>query len=191
MTTFFASPDELRAWFTANHEVAAELPVGFHKRATLTPSVTWTEAVDQALCFGWIDGVRHRIDDSAYRIRFTPRRPRSTWSAVNIARFTELDAAGLVTPAGRRAFGARAPERSVRYSYEQRDGAALAPEQEALFRSNAPAWDFFSAQPHSYRKTSIWWVVSAKRPETRERRLATLIADSAEGRRLAQVSRRP
>jgi uncharacterized protein YdeI (YjbR/CyaY-like superfamily) len=189
LTIFFAGSDELRAWFAAHHGSAAELHAGFHKKGTGVPSVTWADAVDQALCFGWIDGVRYRIDESAYRIRFTPRRARSTWSAVNIARFGELEAAGLVVPAGRRAFEARAPERSGIYSYEQRDSAALSAAQEALFRSEVAAWDFFALQAPSYRKTAIWWVVSAKRPETRERRLATLIADSAQGRRLAQFTR--
>jgi uncharacterized protein YdeI (YjbR/CyaY-like superfamily) len=153
--------------------------------------VTWPEAVDQALCFGWIDGVRRGIDAESYQIRFTPRRGRSTWSAVNIARMAALTEAGLVTETARRAFEARAPERSGIYSYEQRGSAALDAASEELFRADVGAWEFFSAQPPSYRKTAIWWVVSAKRPETRAKRLATLIGDSAAGRRPAQLSRAP
>jgi uncharacterized protein YdeI (YjbR/CyaY-like superfamily) len=183
---FFAEPAELRAWFTEHHADAAEVHVGFYKKATGRPSVTWAEAVDQALCFGWIDGVRRGIDGESYQIRFTPRGPRSTWSTVNIARMAALAEAGLVTEAGRRAFEARASERSGVYSYEQRGSAALEPVHEALFRADAAAWEFFAAQAPSYRKTAIWWVVSGKRPETRAKRLATLIEESAAGRRPPQ-----
>ena len=186
---FFASPAELRAWFASHHADADELLVGFHKKGAGRPGVTWPEAVDQALCFGWIDGVRRGIDADSYQIRFTPRRPRSNWSAVNMARMAALTEAELVTEAGRRAFEARAPERSAVYSYEQRGSAALNPSQEELFRADTAAWEFFCAQPPSYRKTAIWWVVSARRPETRAKRLAVLIEDSAAGRRLAQLSR--
>jgi uncharacterized protein YdeI (YjbR/CyaY-like superfamily) len=186
---FFATPAELRAWFAEHHADAAELRVGFYRRGTGRPSVTWAEAVDQALCFGWIDGVRRGIDAESYQIRFTPRRTRSNWSAVNIERMAALTKAGLVAEAGQRAFEARSPERSGVYAYEQRGSAALDPAQEARFRADAAAWEFFSAQPPSYRTTAIWWVVSAKRAETRERRLATLIEDSAAGRRLARLAR--
>jgi uncharacterized protein YdeI (YjbR/CyaY-like superfamily) len=186
---FFADPTALRAWFEAHHASSAELAVGYHRKGSGLPSITWPESVDQALCFGWIDGVRRSIDEVSHQIRFTPRKERSTWSAVNIARFTELRAAGLVMPPGLAAFAARAPERSGIYSYEQRHAASLDPGAEAEFRAREGAWEFFSAQPPSYRKTAIWWVVSAKRPETRARRLAALVDDSAAGRRLGQFSR--
>jgi uncharacterized protein YdeI (YjbR/CyaY-like superfamily) len=181
---FFATPGDLRTWFAERHADASNLAVGFYKKASGRPSITWPEAVDEALCVGWIDGVRRTIDEVSYQVRFTPRKPRSNWSAVNVARFEALDAAGLVTPAGRRAFEARAPERTGVYSYEQRQAAALDAEQEQEFRTVPGAWEFFTAQAPSYRKTITWWVVSAKRPETRAKRLAALIAESAQLRRL-------
>lgn len=187
--TFFATPADLRRWFEKNAARKADLLVGFHKRGSGKPSITWPESVDQALCFGWIDGVRRRIDDTRYSIRFTPRRKGSNWSAINIARAKELAAAGLMTPAGLAAFEARRDDRSAIYSYEQRQNAALAPEQEKRFRKNAKAWRFFSAQPSWYRRTAAHWVTSAKKEETRERRLATLIADSAAGRAIGPLTR--
>jgi uncharacterized protein YdeI (YjbR/CyaY-like superfamily) len=187
--TFFAEPADFRAWLAENHERAAELWVGFHKKATGCPSITWPEAVDEALCFGWIDGIRRSLGDASYMIRFTPRKPRSTWSAVNIARAKELVAEGRMQPAGLAAFEARSDDRSAIYSYEQRHDAKLAPEQEREFRANPRAWEFFQGQPTSYRKTALWWVVSAKREETRARRLRTLVEDSANGRRLRHLSR--
>ena len=187
--TFFAEPADFRAWLEENHERAAELWVGFHKKATGRPSITWPEAVDEALCFGWIDGIRRSLGDESYMIRFTPRKPRSTWSAVNIARAKELVAEGRMRPAGLAAFEARSDERSAIYSYEQRHGAKLAPDEEREFRANSRAWEFFHAQAPSYRKPALWWVVSAKREETRARRLRTLIEDSANGRRLRHLSR--
>jgi uncharacterized protein YdeI (YjbR/CyaY-like superfamily) len=187
--TFFAEPAAFRAWLEENHERAAELWVGFHKKATGRPSVTWPEAVAEALCFGWIDGIRRSLGDESYMIRFTPRKPRSTWSAVNIARAKELVAEGRMRPAGLAAFEARSDDRSAIYSYEQRHEARLAPDEEREFRSNARAWEFFQAQPRSYRRPALWWVVSAKREETRARRLRTLIEDSANGRRLRHLSR--
>jgi uncharacterized protein YdeI (YjbR/CyaY-like superfamily) len=186
--TFFATPADFRAWFEENHERASELMVGFHKKATGRPSITWPEAVDEALCFGWIDGIRRSLGDESYMIRFTPRKPRSTWSAVNIARAKELIAEGRMRPAGLAAYEARSDDRSAIYSYEQRHTAKLAPDQEREFRSNERAWAFFEAQPPSYRKTALWWVVSAKREETRARRLRTLVEDSANGRRLRHLT---
>jgi uncharacterized protein YdeI (YjbR/CyaY-like superfamily) len=186
--TFFATPDDFRAWLAAHHDRAPELLVGFHKKGSGRPSITWPESVDQALCFGWIDGVRRRVDDTSYSIRFTPRRARSIWSAVNIARMKELIDAGLVHPAGLAAFEQRADERSAVYAYEQRHGAAFGADAEREFRANPAAWAFFQAQPPSYRQTAIYWIVSAKRAETRDRRLATLIEDSSAGRRLAQLT---
>jgi uncharacterized protein YdeI (YjbR/CyaY-like superfamily) len=184
---FFATPTAFRAWLEKNAGKKDELLVGFYKKGSGRPSITWPESVDQALCFGWIDGVRRRIDDESYTIRFTPRRTRSNWSAINIARVKELERAGLMTPAGLAAFAARSDERSAIYSYERRKTAALAPDQEKRFRKDAPAWRFFSAQPPWYRRTAIHLVTSAVKPETRERRLATLIADSAAGRRIKQL----
>jgi uncharacterized protein YdeI (YjbR/CyaY-like superfamily) len=188
-TTFFATPDDFRAWLEGNHEGAGELWVGFYKVGSGRTSITWPQSVDQALCFGWIDGVRKRIDDASYVIRFTSRKPDSTWSAVNIRRIGGLAAEGLVHPAGIKAFAARADERSAIYAYEQRQAAELDAKAEEQFRANARAWDFFQAQPPSYRRTAIYWVISAKREETRARRLATLIADSEAGRTIAPLTR--
>jgi uncharacterized protein YdeI (YjbR/CyaY-like superfamily) len=188
--TFFATPDEFRAWLEANHDTARELLVGFRKVGTGQPSITWPQSVDEALCFGWIDGVRRRIDDASYSIRFTPRKKRSIWSAVNIARVKELTGLGRMRPAGLAAFEARADERSAIYSHEQRENAALSEADEREFRANEEAWAFFQKQPPSYRKAAAWWVVSAKKEETRRRRLLTLIADSAEGRTIKELTRR-
>jgi uncharacterized protein YdeI (YjbR/CyaY-like superfamily) len=187
--TFFATPADLRRWFETNAARKAEVLVGFHRRGSGKPSITWPESVDQALCFGWIDGVRRRIDDTSYSIRFTPRRKGSNWSAINIARAKELAAAGLMTPAGLAAFAARRDDRSAIYAYEQRKHAAFTPEQEKRFRKNAKAWRFFSAQASWYRRNVAHWVTSAKKEETRERRLATLIADSAAGRTIRHLTR--
>ena len=187
---FFASPPEFRAWLAENHDRASELWVGFHKKATRKPSMTWPESVDEALCYGWIDAVRKSLGPDAYAIRFTTRKPRSTWSAVNIGRARELIAVGRMQPAGLRAFEARSEERSGIYAYEQRHDAKLAPEDEREFRANEPGWSFFQAQPPWYRKTAIWWVVSAKRDETKRKRLRTLIEDSANGVRIRHLRRR-
>jgi uncharacterized protein YdeI (YjbR/CyaY-like superfamily) len=186
--TFFVTPADLRAWFDANHQSVTELLIGFHKVASGRPSVTWPEAVDEALCVGWIDGIRRRIDDSSYSIRFTPRRKRGIWSAINIGRVSELQAAGRMRPAGERAFEARDEARSAIYAYEQPPGA-LAPEEDATFRANGPAWAWFSAQAPSYQRTATYWIVSARKPETRVRRLETLIADSAAGRTIKPLTR--
>ncbi len=187
--TFFATPAEWRAWLEQHHAQERELWVGFHKKGSGRPSITWPEAVDEALCFGWIDGVRRRIDDESYSIRFTPRKARSVWSAVNIGRVEELTRLGRMRPAGLRAFEGRAAERSGIYAYENRDAAELAPDDEAQFRAHEAAWAFFGAQPPWYRRSAIWWVVSAKREETRRKRLATLIADSAQGRTIRELTR--
>jgi uncharacterized protein YdeI (YjbR/CyaY-like superfamily) len=186
--TFFATPAEFEAWLEANHDRAPELLVGFHKRATKRPSITWPEAVDEALCFGWIDGVRRRLDDHSYTIRFTPRRPGSHWSAVNVARAEELIAEGRMRPAGKQAFERRRADRTARASYERADEARLEAGQEQRLRADPRAWAFFSAQPPWYRRSATHWVTSAKRAETRERRLARLIEDSAAGRRIPPLS---
>ena len=178
---FFATPDAFRAWLVANHETADEQLVGYFKKGTGHPSITWPESVDQALCVGWIDGVRRRVDDERYSIRFTPRRARSIWSAVNIRRFGELDEAGLVLEAGRRAFAKRTEDRSAIYSDETTTEPALSPESEERFRANEAAWAYFSARAPSYRRAATHWATSAKKSETRKRRLERLIADSAAG----------
>ena len=186
--TFFAAPADFRVWLEGHHAEAPELIVGLYKKGSGRQSVTWREAVDEALCFGWIDGIRKSIDESSYTIRFTPRRPRSIWSAVNIKRVQELQEQGLMRPAGVAAFEARSDERSRIYSFEQRGPVELDGAQSEIFESNAPAWDFFQSQAPSYRKAAIWWVVSAKREETRARRLATLMDDSAHGRRIRSLT---
>jgi uncharacterized protein YdeI (YjbR/CyaY-like superfamily) len=185
---FFESPAELRAWFEANHDSATELFVGYHRVGTGRPTITWSESVDEALCFGWIDGVRRRVDDTSYTNRFTPRKPTSNWSAINVAKVAELTKQGRMHPAGLAAFERRRPDRTGTYSYEMAK-AAFDPEMEEAFRKKKRAWAFFEAQPAGYRRLATYWVMSAKRPETRQKRLATLMADSAAGRRLAQFSR--
>jgi uncharacterized protein YdeI (YjbR/CyaY-like superfamily) len=185
---FFSTPSELRAWLEEHHETASELWVGYHKKGSGRRSLTWSEVVDEALCFGWIDGKVQRIDEHRYRQRLTPRRRNSNWSAVNIAKVGELRAQGRMTPAGEAAFAARRPDRSATYSYERRHEAAFDAEQEATFRANGPAWEWFSAQSPSYRSMATFWVVSAKRPETQARRLATLIESSAEQRRVPPLT---
>jgi uncharacterized protein YdeI (YjbR/CyaY-like superfamily) len=184
--TFFETQAEFRKWLEANHDKASELWLGIRKKASGLPSVTYKEAVDEALRFGWIDGLAKSIDDTSYRQRFTPRRKGSTWSAVNIARAEELTRLGRMHPAGLAAFRQRDPAKTNRYSFEQ-ESVRLAAPYEALFRANEQAWAFFQGQPPSYRKPAIWWVMSAKRQETQEKRLATLITDSTEGRRIAPL----
>lgn len=179
--TFFRSPEELRKWFAKNHRSAAELWVGFHKVGSGQPGISWPESVDEALCVGWIDGVRKRIDDASYAIRFTPRRPASTWSAVNVRRIEALEDEGRLQPAGRKAFEARLAEKSGTYSYEQLHGELVEP-YAGMLRRNKAAWAFFQAQPPWYRKKAGWWVASAKKEETRLKRLAKLAEESAMGR---------
>ena len=179
---FFASPAELRDWFDSHHESLDELWVGYHRKATGRPTVTWPEAVDEALCVGWIDGVRYRLDDERHAQRFTPRRKGSIWSAINTKRATELINEGRMRPAGVKAFEARSPEKTAIYSYE-REAAAFTEEQQARFEADGPAWAFFQAQAPSYRRSITHWVSSAKREETRQRRFEKLLEDSRAGRR--------
>jgi len=188
--TFFPTPAAFRKWLERNHASAAELLVGFYKRGSGKPSITWPESVDQALCFGWIDGVRRRIDDVSYSIRFTPRKQISNWSAINIARVAELTKLGLMRPAGLRAFEQRREDKSAIYSYENAV-RTFDPADEKTFRANRKAWQFFNAQAPSYRRVCIYWVTSAKKEETRARRLATLISDSANGERVGVVTLKP
>jgi uncharacterized protein YdeI (YjbR/CyaY-like superfamily) len=181
--TFFESPAALRAWFRAHHATADELWVGFHKKQTGRSSITWPESVDEALCVGWIDGIRKSLDGDRYTIRFTPRRKGSIWSAVNIARVKALTAAKRMRPAGLKAFAARLENKSGIYSYEQRRDQLEEPYAGELAKHKA-AHAFFEAQPAGYRKTIGWWIVSAKKDETRRARLKTLIDACAKGKRL-------
>lgn len=184
---YFDSPAAWRAWLEKHHDSEPELIVGFWKKGSGMPGMTWREAVGEALCFGWIDSIGRRVDDRRRTIRFTPRRPRSHWSAVNVARVEELRAAGLMHPAGEAAFAARSPERTAQGPNDaaprELDDAA-----QAQFEAAEAAWEFFGAQPPGYRRRAIWWVTSAKREETRARRLAQLIDDSAAGRRIRQAA---
>jgi uncharacterized protein YdeI (YjbR/CyaY-like superfamily) len=186
---YFATPADFGKWLGRKHATETELLVGFYKKGSGKPSMTWPQSVDEALCFGWIDGVRHSLGETSYTIRFTPRRPTSIWSAVNVARVAELTRLGRMRPAGVKAFAARTPERTGIYSFERLAAANLTPAQERTLRANPRAAAFFEAQPPGYRKTAIHWVVSAKRPETRQRRLELLIIDSAAGRRIGPLRR--
>jgi len=186
---FFASQSEFRQWLQHNHDKARELLVGFHKRHCGKPSITWPQAVDEALCFGWIDGVRRSLGDSAYTIRFTPRKTRSIWSAVNIKRAKRLEKLGLMHPRGIEVFRARDPERSGRYSYERKQARFNTVQQRAL-RANKRAWAFFKTRPPWYQRTAAWWVIQARRKETQSRRLAILISHSARNRTIPPLTRR-
>jgi uncharacterized protein YdeI (YjbR/CyaY-like superfamily) len=181
--TFFACHSEFGQWLEVNHATTTEFWVGFYKRGSGKPSMTWPESVDQVLCFGWIDGIRKNIDESSYKIRFTPRKAGSVWSAVNIRRVEELSRLGLMRPAGLEAFARRRENRSGIYSYEQRT-ADLPDPYAKIFRRNKVAWKFYQEQPPGYRKILNWWVVSAKQEETRLKRLAKLIEESEAGRRM-------
>jgi uncharacterized protein YdeI (YjbR/CyaY-like superfamily) len=187
---YFATQAAFRRWLEAHHADRDVLIVGFYKKASGKRSMTWQQAVDEALCFGWIDSIRHTIDDESYEIRFTPRKPGSAWSLANIARVKELTARGLTRPAGLRAFEDHDVE-AARSSHERRNAPALDPDAEREFRRNERAWAFFEQQAPSYRRLAVFWVVSAKREETRRTRLATLIDDSAHGRTIKAWPRRP
>jgi uncharacterized protein YdeI (YjbR/CyaY-like superfamily) len=182
--TFFADASAFRAWLQANADASTELLVGFHKVGSGNPSMSWSESVDEALCFGWIDGVRRRIDSKTYSIRFTPRKPTSIWSAINIAKVEQLQAQGRMTAAGLKVFSLRKEHRSRVYSHEQAETAKLAPEELRTFKSNAAAWKFFEATPPGYQKVMLHWLTSAKRVETRASRFATLLQACASGQRL-------
>lgn len=186
---FFPSLARWRAWLGAHHDDTPEFWVGFYKRDSGRPSITWPEAVDGALCFGWIDGMRKRIDRVSYKIRFTPRRPRSVWSALNIKRAGELCALGLMHSPGLAAFEKRGSQRSAVYSYEQRKHAKFSAEYEKKFRAQAAAWKFFQSQPPWYRRTSAYWVMSAKKKATRLTRLERLISDSTRRKTIAPLTR--
>ena len=179
---FFKTPSAFRKWLERHHGTAKELWVGFYKKSSGKESITWPESVDEALCFGWIDGLRKSIDDQSYKIRFSPRKPSSVWSSVNIRNVQELIKQNRMRPAGLKAFEARKENRSGIYSYEQRSPELVEPYLGKLKRNRA-AWKFFQAQPAWYRKQMNWWVVSANREETRLKRLDKLIEESAQGRR--------
>jgi uncharacterized protein YdeI (YjbR/CyaY-like superfamily) len=180
---YFKSAKDFRRWLEKNHATTQELWVGYYKKSSKQPSMSWPESVDQALCFGWIDGIRKSVDDLRYTIRFTPRRQGSVWSAVNIKRAQKLCDKGLMKPQGLAAFNARKEYRSGIYSYEQRSANLDGPYEKKL-KQNKAAWDFFYSQPPSYRKAIGWWIVSAKQEVTRQKRLQKLIAESANRKRL-------
>jgi uncharacterized protein YdeI (YjbR/CyaY-like superfamily) len=180
---YFACAGEFRDWLARHHASASELIVGFHKLDSGVPSMTWPESVDEALCYGWIDGVRKRIDDLRYQIRFTPRKAGSNWSAINIQKVADLTAAGRMQLPGLAAFAQRSEDKSRIYAYEKRPAELIEP-YASLFRAHTEAWDLFQAQPPSYRRTLTWWVISAKQEATRHKRLRQLIDASAAGRRV-------
>ena len=182
--TFFETAQHFRTWLEANHARADELLVGFRKIGTGLASMTWPESVDEALCFGWIDGVRKRIDDESYQIRFTPRRKGSIWSLVNVGKVQELTAQGRMRPAGIAAFDARGAEKTGVYAFEREQPAELTPAEIKAFQQHGLAWAYFEASAPSYRKVMLHWVVGAKQPATRARRLDTLILACAEQRRI-------
>jgi len=182
---FFQTPADFGTWLEKNHATATELWVGFYTKDSGKPSITWPDSVDQALCFGWIDGIRKRVDEISYQIRFTPRRLGSIWSAINIKRAKELVRQKQMRPTGLKAFAARIENKSGIYSYEQRS-TELSQPYANLLKKNKGAWNFFEKQPPSYRKMIGWWIISAKKEETRMARLAKLISESAKGKRLFQ-----
>jgi uncharacterized protein YdeI (YjbR/CyaY-like superfamily) len=182
--TFFPTPAAFRAWLKKHHQTAPELLVGFYRKDSGKPSITWPEAVDEALCFGWIDGIRQKISEDAYSNRFTPRRPGSNWSAINIAKVAELTKQKRMQPAGLAAFAKRAELKSRVYTYEQKDDGSFEPAIEKVFKANKTAWTFFQAQPPGYRRLMARWTCQAKQQETRLRRLDKLMAACESGKRL-------
>jgi uncharacterized protein YdeI (YjbR/CyaY-like superfamily) len=181
---FFATPEKFRAWLAKNHANAPELLVGFHKKGSGRPSIDWPQSVDEALCVGWIDGVRRSLGDESYTIRFTPRRARSVWSSINIRRVKVLTREGRMSAAGLTAFKRRSKDRSAIYAYEQRASAKLAPAEMRKFKANARAWECFSKLAPSYRHRMLYWITSSRKPETRMTRLDRVIAASAAGKKL-------
>jgi uncharacterized protein YdeI (YjbR/CyaY-like superfamily) len=186
-TTFFPTPSDFRTWLEAHHDNLRELLVGFHKKDSGKPSITWPESVEAALCFGWIDGVRKSINETSYTIRFTPRKPTSTWSSININLVRDLTKKGLMHPAGLKAFALRSVRKSGIYSYEQRKSARFTRAQEKQFRRSKPAWDFFRSQAPWYQRVCTWWVISAKKEETKRKRLSELISHSHRRRKIPRL----
>lgn len=188
--TFFAAAADFRDWLERHHADRRELLVGYYTTGSGRPSMTWTESVEEALCFGWIDGVRKGLDDESYQIRFTPRKPGGVWSAANVRKAAELIAEGRMRPAGHAAFGTRRPDRTAVYSYEQREAPILDEPSDRELRSHPAAWEFLQSCAPSYRRAAVHWVMSAKQESTRGRRLATLIEDSAQGRTVRPLTPR-
>jgi uncharacterized protein YdeI (YjbR/CyaY-like superfamily) len=188
MPQFFATPKHFRDWLEKHHATERELIVGFYRKDSGKPSITWPESVEEALCFGWIDGIRRKHDNESYTIRFTPRKPTSIWSKINLATMERLIAAGRVAPAGVKIHQVRDRAKTNRYSFE-REQADFSPEQMRRFRKNAKAWKFYEAQVPSYRKPATWWVVSAKQEATRVKRLDKLIECSAQGLKIPHLRR--
>jgi uncharacterized protein YdeI (YjbR/CyaY-like superfamily) len=178
---FFKNQAELRTWFEKHHTTEKELLVGYYKTAAGKESITWSQSVDEALCFGWIDGIRRSVDEECYTIRFTPRKPGSNWSAINISKVEAMTKSGLMFPAGLQAFAKRKENRSMIYSYETTAHASLSADFEEVLRQNQPAWEFLQAQAPSYRKVVIRWIMSAKQQSTQLKRLDELISSSASG----------
>jgi uncharacterized protein YdeI (YjbR/CyaY-like superfamily) len=186
--TFFRAPAEFRKWLARHSSAAEELLVGFYKSDSGKPSITWPESVDEALCFGWIDGVRKRVDDRTYTIRFTPRKPKSTWSSVNTRKAQALIDEGRMAPAGLAAFSARSEKKSGIYSYEQRPKALTEP-YAAMLAAERAASKFFASQAPWYQRAAIWWVIGAKKEETRLKRAQTLVECSKHGKLLPHLDR--
>lgn len=185
---FFDDGEAFRAWLEEHHATETEVRVGFHKRDSGKGGITWPEAVDEALCYGWIDSVLSRIDDASYAIRFTPRKPNSIWSAINLVKVLRLIEAGRMREPGMRAYDQRTEARSRTYAHEQAE-IAFPEDLASRFREHPEAWAFFRAQAPWYQRAATWWVISAKREETQQRRLAALIEDSANGRRIRSLDR--
>ncbi len=181
--TFFQNTSEFRAWLEENHQTAIELWVGYYRVETGKPSMTWSESVDQALCFGWIDGIRKKVDDQSYTIRFTPRKPGSTWSRINIDKVEALSAQGLMHPAGIKAYSFKKENKSGIYSFEN-EIKDLPEEYAQIFKENKAAWEFYSVQPPSYRKVMTHWVLSAKQESTKLSRMNKLIGESGKKKRI-------
>jgi uncharacterized protein YdeI (YjbR/CyaY-like superfamily) len=186
---FFETAEAFGQWLAAHHADTPELLVGFHKRGSGLASLTWPESVDEALCVGWIDGVRRSLGEDSYTIRFTPRRTGSHWSKVNVARVAELRAKGRMTPSGEAAFAARREDRTAKAAYEREAPAELTADEDAAFRAEPVAWQWFQAQAPWYRRTALHWVVSPKRAETRARRLAALVEFSRDGQLIGPLRR--
>jgi uncharacterized protein YdeI (YjbR/CyaY-like superfamily) len=184
---FFPTPSDFRTWLEAHHDKLREQIVGFHKKSSGKPSITWPESVEVALCFGWIDGVRKSLDETSYTIRFTPRKATSTWSSININLVRKLTKQGLMHPRGLEAFAARNEKKSGIYSYEQRKNARFSREQEKQFRDNKPAWDFFQSQAPSYKQLTTYWVITAKKEETKQKRISILIDHSQHQRKIPRL----
>lgn len=183
LPVYFSSASEFRQWLVTHHRTEKEIVVGFYKVHTKKPSMTWSESVDEAICFGWIDGIRKPVDEESYTIRFTPRNPKSNWSAINLKKVEEMIRQGKMTPAGMEAYEKRTMARTAVYSYENRPGK-LSDELEAIFRENRQAWEFFTRQAPSYQKVMFYWVMSAKQDKTRQNRLEKLLAASQAGKRM-------